>query len=136
MKQWNIPRAATGQPVEFEVNGEQFKVYGPLPGLPLMELAVAIDGADDGPAGQAEQAATAAWGRFMFAILGPEPYDRFRKVCLRDAIPPESIMEMGSWIIEEVSGAPLEQHSSSPQEPQPSTHPSTVPPPLPAHQTR
>ena len=124
MKKWDVKRSYAGTPVEFEFNGEQFKVYGPLPGMPLMELAVAVDAAED--VGN-ESAAIAAWGRFLFALLGAEQYATFRDTANRDGVPPETIMEIGQWLIEEVTGAPLEQHSPSQELPLGDTQNSTVP---------
>jgi hypothetical protein len=131
IKQFPLPpvdAAGAAAGIPFKIGDQEFIAPAALPAWPLMELAAALDLAEDESATeqQAQQAAMAAWVRFMHSALGPEQYGRFRAIANRHQLDAEQVMGIAEWLIEAVTGAPLEELSSSLPSPGSDTPSSTV----------
>jgi hypothetical protein len=98
-------KEATGEPLEFDIGGEPYKVLLPLPGMAVLDLA--------GVSENEGAAAVAAFGEFLRVAIGEAEFQRFHKECLDSRMSVEEILEVVSWLVEETVGRPTEQRSAS-----------------------
>jgi hypothetical protein len=93
------------EPIEFKLGGEMFSATGDMPAGLLLDAAAGL-GSDD-PAAQG-----AVFAALFEGIVAPEDHERFGAAVRRVDI--ETVMELITWIMEEVTGRPLPMSSPSP----------------------
>lgn len=119
----NIDREATGEPVVFELRGNEFTSVPVLPGYPLIKLLGQMASLNVDEDSTEEDLAGVDFGELMedfFKIaIGLDDQERWFQV-LNYAVPPIPLVELNtifSSMFEALSGNPLEEESSSADSP-------------------
>lgn len=98
------------EPVTFRVgddSSEPFHVQRPVPGMPVLELAVEAV-SDDGT----EHGRLAAFVRYLQAVLGPE-WPRFRDASTQARLGVEDLLGIVQYITEQATGRPTTPPSAA-----------------------
>lgn len=112
------------EPVTFRVDGdpEPFHVQRPVPGMPVLELAVEAvsdDGTDHGR--------LAAFVRYLQAVLGPE-WPRFRDASTLARLGVDDLLGIVQYITEQATGRPTTPPSAAASSSRSSGRPSRAKP--------
>jgi hypothetical protein len=127
---------AAQDPITFDVAGEMFNVPMPFPAMAMLDIAdAALTQADNGlenndPA--AVKQTLQSFHEFLAAALGDEQFIRFKAAALRARMGLPELLEVMQFVMQEATGRPFTQPSSSPVPPSvPSTSSTgpTLPPP-------
>jgi hypothetical protein len=104
-------RAAQGQSVPFKLCGESFRTAADPSMFPLLEMAALSAEQDAGGEGTIDTAV--ALYDFLRALVHPDDWDRFRRVCSRNRLDETLLMEIVQGLVPEVYGRPTTPPSDS-----------------------
>lgn len=96
---------ALGDPISFDIDGDEFLIPRPVPAWPMLELAAC------GDEGEPTRIAAAFVG-FLTAVLPAEQHERFRRTCAEKRVDQELLLEIVQFVIEESTGRPTVPLSS------------------------
>lgn len=110
-------REAVGEPLTFTLGGETFTTTPELPAMPMLKLAAKAE--EEGPA------AAAAFYEFIQAMLAEEDVARFETMATRTRFGMETLKDVVSWLLAEMTGRPTQRPSDSAGRPLTTSEPST-----------
>jgi hypothetical protein len=102
-------REATGEPLTFDIEGEQFTLRASLPMMPLLDLAAAAEQGN-------ELDAALAFRTFLHRMVPDNDGVRLTDAIARADWGHEELLELVRWVVEETTGHPSQPPSDSPRQ--------------------
>ncbi len=94
------------EPIRFDLGADaEFEVQRPIPGFAVARLAAR--GTEDGAR------AIAAFLEFLEAVMDSEQFERFSQAAIEKRIDLETLIAIGTYIMEEGTGRPTQESSDS-----------------------